>query len=403
MRTLFLGFGALLSMAAYGAPSAERIDPKVVDANTTFGFAMLKQLFGEGGGKANVVISPASLSLALSMTYNGSSGATRDAMAKTLGYIGLSLDRVNAGNKALLVSLAKPGEGIELSVANSLWARDDVAFKPDFLQRNREFFGAQINTLTTADKINAWVSKNTHGKIDRIVSRIDPSHILFLVNAVYFNGLWSAPFDAKLTRDGEFTTAAGAAVKVPMMHNTARYEYLDGDGFQLINLAYGKGRVSMYVLLPAKGTNLKSFLSKVTPAAWNAWIKQIQGRTSEVELVLPRFKLEYKAEAEAKRALTALGMGVAFDPDKADFKAMCTIPPTPNVYIGEVVHKTYIDVNEKGTEAAAATSVGMRATAVGPGMTPRMIVDHPFLLAIRDNETGEMLFVGAIVQPATCN
>lgn len=390
---------AIVSGAAYGAPPDDRIDPKIVDANTAFGFAMLKQLFGEGGGKANVVISPASLSLALSMTYTGASGSTRDAMATTLGYTGLSLDQINAGSKGLLASLAKPGDGIELSVANSLWARDDVAFRPDFLQRNREFFAAEINTLTTADKINAWVSKNTRGKIDKIVSRVDPSHILFLVNAVYFNGLWSAPFDAKLTKDGVFTTADGAAVNVPMMHNSALYEYLDGDGFQLINLAYGKGRISMYVLLPAKGENLKSFLSKVTPAAWNGWIKRIRGCTTEVELALPKFRLEYKAEAEAKRALTALGMGVAFDPEKADFKAMCRIPPTPNVYIGEVVHKTYIDVNEKGTEAAAATSVGMRATAVAPGTTPKMVVDHPFLLAIRDNETGEMLFVGAVVDP----
>ncbi len=321
-------------------------------------------------------------------------------MAKALDYTGLSLDGVNAGNKALLASLAMPGEGIELSVANSLWARKDVEFKPDFLQRNKEFFGAEINTLSTAERINAWVSKNTHGKIDKIVSQVDPSHILFLVNAVYFNGLWSAPFDEKLTKDGEFTTAGGVVVKAPMMHRTGRYEYIEGNGFQLINLAYGKGRISMYVVLPAKGTDLASFMENVTPEAAADWIKRVHGHDSEVELALPKFKLEYKADVEAKKALTALGMGVAFDPDKADFKAMCKIPPTPNVYIGEVVHKTYIDVNEKGTEAAAATSVGMRATAMpGPRQIARMIVDHPFLLAIRDNETGEMLFVGAIANP----
>lgn len=393
----------LVIAAGVANPATGQVSPKIVDASTAFGFAMLRQLFAEAGGKANVVISPASLSLALTMTCNGASGTTRDAMVNVLGYSGLSLDQINGGNKTLLANLARPAEGIELSIANSLWARKDVEFKPDFLQRNREFFGAEINTLTTADAINAWVSKNTRGKIDKIISRIDRSHILFLVNAVYFNGLWSVPFDARLTGDGEFTTAAGTVVKVPMMHNTARYEYIQGDGFQLINLGYGKGRISMYVLLPAKGTNLTSFLKKVTPAAWNGWIKQVHDRISEVDLTLPKFKIEYKAEAEAKRALTALGMGVAFDPDKANFKAMCRIPPTPNVYIGEVVHKTYIDVNEKGTEAAAATSVGMRATAVGPGMTPRMIVDHPFLFAIRDNETGQMLFVGAIAHPSTDN
>lgn len=394
---LWLAMLVISAGAAYGAPAEEKADPKVVDANTEFGFGMLEELVSASGGKTNVVISPASLSLALSMTYNGASGTTKDAMAKALGYTGLSLDQINAGNKALLANLEQPGEGVELAVANSLWARKGVKFKPDFLARNKDCFKAEINTLNSADKINAWVSDKTHGKIDQIVSQVDPSHILFLVNAVYFKGLWSAPFDEKLTKDGEFTLVDGKTKTVRMMHNTRHYEYLEGDGFQLVNLPYGKGRISMYVLLPA--VDGSGSVTLLTPANVAKWFEQMRGHSREVDLTLPKFKLEYKAEAEAKAALTALGMGVAFDPSKADFSNMCPVSPAANVFIGEVVHKTYIDVYEKGTEAAAATSVGMRATAMPPHPIPKMLVDHPFFFAIRNNMTGEMLFMGSVVEP----
>jgi serine protease inhibitor len=382
------------------AEAVQRVDPKIVDANTGFGFRMLKQLASAGGNKTNVVISPTSLSLALSMTYNGASGTTKAAMAKALGYTGIELKQVNAGNKALLANLSAPGEGIEISVANSLWARKGVEFKPDFLANNRKYYQAEIDTLSTADKINAWVNSKTRGKIDKIVGRVDPSAILFLVNAVYFNGLWSSPFDAKLTKDGNFTLLGGKTATVPMMHQTERFEYLQESGFQLISLTYGPGRISMYVLLPANGAKLASLYKTLTPATWASWMKRIRDNSSEVELTLPKFKLEYKAEAEAKAALIALGMGVAFDPGQADFSAMCRVSPSRNVYIGEVAHKTYIDVYEKGTEAAAATSVGMVATAMPPPrIIPKMVVDHPFFFAIRDNMTGEMLFMGSVVDP----
>lgn len=393
--------GVLRVDAAQQKPreAAERVDSRIVDANTGFGFRMLKQLSNAGGNKANVVISPTSLSLALSMTYNGAAGSTKTAMAKALGYADIAPRQINLGNEALLANLQAPGEGITISVANSLWARKGVQFTPKFLANGAGYYKAQIETLSTAEKINAWVKNKTRGKIDKIVDQVDPSHILFLVNAVYFNGLWSSPFDEKLTKDGKFTLLGGKTETVRMMHQTEHFEYLQESGFELINLTYGPGRVSMYVLLPAKGTSLASFYKKLTPAVWAKWMGQIRDRSRQVELTMPKFKLEYKADAEAKAALTALGMGVAFDPGKADFHAMCKIPPTPNVYIGEVVHKTYIDVSEKGTEAAAATSVGMVGTAMPPQYIPKMIVNHPFFFAIRDNMTGEMLFMGSVVDP----
>jgi len=402
MRTLVLGLVAMFAVTACGAQSA---DQQVVAANNAFGFAMFRQLVGAKAGEADVVISPASLSLALSMTYNGAAGSTKEAMAGALGYTGLSLDQVNVGNKALVQDLQKPGDGIELSIANSLWARKGVEFKQDFLQRNNDSYQAKITTLDfaspgAADTINGWVKEQTKGKIDSIIGGVSPQDILYLVNAIYFKGLWSAPFDEKATIAGKFELGQGRNTLVPMMHRTGDYEYLEGKDFQLINLSYGKGRISMYVLLPGKGISLDTFYADLTQENWDGWMKQIHDRMTEVNFAMPKLKLEYKIDAEVERALTNLGMGVAFDAKKADFKAMCKIPPTPNVYIGEVVHKTFVEVNEKGTEAAAATSVGMRATAAPlPRKTVKMTVNRPFFFAIRDNETGEMLFMASIATP----
>lgn len=397
---ILIAVGAVWAVLAQKKPAeaTERIDPRVVDANTGFGLRLFKELANESGGKRNVVISPASLSLALSMTYNGASGATKDAMAKTLGYSGMSLDQVNAGNKALLANLEAPGEGIEISVANSLWARKGVEFKPDFLQRNRDFFGAEVSALdfgdpAAKDTINAWVKDRTRGKIPEIVDSIDGNSVLFLVNAVYFKGIWSAKFDKANTSDGEFTLGDGSSKMVPMMSRSDHYEYLQGDGFQLINLGYGRGRISMYVLLPAKGKTLAQFSTRLTPENWEKWMKDIHDRDKEVALVLPKFKLE--CEAELASPLSSLGMGVACGPG-ANFSAMSI---ARELYIERVAHKTYVDVNEEGTEAAAATAVRMDAACAPSPASMVMTVDHPFFFAIRDNLTGELLFVGWVADP----
>ncbi len=404
MKTLVLGLVAMLAVTACGAqPAEKRDDARIANANTSFGFGLFSRLVDESGAKRSVVISPASVSLALSMTYNGALGSTSDAMAKTLGYTGLSLEQVNTSNKTLMQNLQKPGEGIDISIANSLWARKEVKFKPDFLQRNNSYYQAKVTTLdfdspAAADAINGWVKQKTRGKIDKIIKQTSRDAILYLVNAVYFKGLWSSPFDEKLTKDGKFELIGGKKKIVSMMHRVGEYEYLEKDNFQLINLGYGKGRISMYVILPKKGTSPSAFYKELTPDSWAGYMRQIRTRPVEVNLALPKFKLEY--EVTANKALSAMGMAVAFSPGRANFKGMCKIPPTPNVYIGEVLHKTFIEVNEKGTEAAAVTSVGMRATAMPlPRKIVDMTVDRPFFFAIRDNFTGEMLFMGSVVEP----
>ena len=363
---------------------------------------MLGELRKENGADENVMISPASLSLALTMTYNGASGSTKDAMAKTLGYTGMSLDAVNAGNKALLANLEAPGEGIEISVANSLWARRGVEFKSDFLQRNRDYFGAKVTALDfgdpgAKDTINAWVKDKTRGEIDRTIDRIDRDSVLFLVNAICFKGRWSEPFPSRDTRDGKFTTGRGEIRTVPMMSQSGEYDYLEGDGFQLISLPYGRGRMSMCILLPAKGKGLAAFEPRLTAQNWKKWIDMMHDRMRPVDVSLPKFRIDYSAEAAD--ALSALGMGVAFDRSKADFAAMYPASVGP-LYIQRVVHKTYIDVNEQGTEASAATDAEMKTVGVAIN-SQRMVVDHPFFFAIRDDLTGEILFLGAVEDPAS--
>ena len=370
-------------------------------AHTRFGLKLLREL--ARGEEGNVFVSPPSVAFALAMTYNGAGGETREAMARALEVAGLRVEEVNAANAAWLAALRDPGASVELTVANSLWVRDGVPVLPDFLQRTRDAYGAEATALdfgdpAAADTINAWVREQTRDRVPGIVQPpIDPQTFMFLINAVYFKGTWERPFSEELTEERPFTRADGSRVPVPMMSRTGAYPYLDGDGFRAVRLPYKGGRFTLEVLLPDEGSTLSGLVARLDAAAWEGWMEGYQPR--EVELALPRFSLEY--ETELNDALTALGMGAAFDARRADFTGM--VPRewlgTENAYISSVRHKTFLEVNEKGTEAAAATSVEMRVTSAGPPPVS-FVVDRPFLLAIRDAETGTLLFLGAIAGPS---
>jgi len=382
------------------ARPTERPDERLVAANTRFGLKLFAELLKEEPGK-NVFVSPSSVAFALSMTYNGATGETQEAMAKALELQGLTLDEVNRANAALKGILQNPDPQVELSIANSLWARKGIEFKPTFIEANKRSYGARVTTLDfaapgAADTINGWVSKETKGKIKEIVpEQIDAAAIMFLINAVYFKGRWTDPFEKASTMDRPFTLLDGSEKAVPMMSQSGEYPYLETEGFQAISLPYGQERVSMYVFLPSKGSSLKKLCQGLTAETWDEWMSKFV--TKEGSIKLPRFRTE--CDFSLNDSLKALGMEVAFDHDRADFGAMCPTPP--NVYIDEVKHKTFVEVNEEGTEAAAVTSVEMGVTAAPPSEERpfEMVVDRPFLCAIRDNETGTVLFMGAIVEP----
>ncbi len=377
------------------------VDGRLVQANTRFGFKMFAELAKHGADR-NIFVSAPSVAIALTMTYNGADSTTRDAMASALELEGLSLDQVNQANRALRSLLENPDSVVTLSIANSLWAREGLPFLPDFMNRNKEFYGARVTSLnfddpSAAPTINAWVSENTHEKIQQIVDApIDQGTILFLINAIYFKGAWTKTFDKARTVDRRFTPLGGAGKMLPFMHQSGSYPYLKGDGFQAVSLPYGKGRVSMYIFLPNEGSNLATFQSGLTAASWEQWMAQFG--MQEGDIALPRFKLEY--EANLNSVLASLGMGIAFDAGRANFSKMFPITQSRNVFISKVKHKTFVDVNEEGTEAAAVTSVEVGITSIRePQQRFNFVVDRPFFFAIRDNQTGTILFMGSIVNP----
>ena len=357
----------------------------VASANTRFGFKLLQDLRGRDSG-GNIFISPLSISIALTMTYNGAVGETERAMAEVLEIDALDLSTINNANKALRDSL---GPKVQISIANSIWSRQGIEFNPEFLDRNRVFFGAEIasldfNSPQATHIINEWVDTNTNGKIEKIVDRIDPQTLLFLINAIYFKGSWQDEFDKSMTRPGTFHLPNGSEKRVQMMRREGEYPYFHGENFEATSLPYGDGRMSMYIFLPNRNSNLNKFLRDLTAENWEQWIPQLQDRRQT--MMLPRFKLEY--EVRLNDTLEALGMGIAFG-GGADFSGM-----GPSLFISEVRHKTFVEVNEEGTEAAAVTAVtGVKS------LPPAFRVDRPFFFAIYDTETETILFMGTVTEP----
>ena len=379
-------------------PTDNDVDSRLVSANTTFGFKLFAEVAKQDAGK-NIFISPSSVGLALAMTYNGAVGETKQAMERALEIHGMSHLELNRAYAQLKAALESADPKVQLNIANSLWGRKEISFNPDFIQRNKQFYGADVTALDFNDPsapatINSWVADKTKGKIDKIVDRIDAQAILFLINAIYFKGTWAAEFDKAKTREDQFTTGAGNQKRHPMMHQSGKYRYCENKDFQAVNLPYGGGRLSMYIFLPAQGAGLDVFQKRLTAGNWDTWMKEFA--ETQGEIVVPRFKVEY--EISLNDALKALGMGIAFDPNRADFSGI--VQGSVKAFISGVKHKTFAEVNEEGTEAAAVTSVEMRATsAMRPEKTFRMIVDHPFFCAIRDNKTGTLLFMGSITDP----
>jgi serine protease inhibitor len=372
------------------------VDSKLVDANTKFGFKLLSEILKQDS-KKNVFVSPTSVAIALSMTYNGANGETQQAMAKALELQGMSLQDINQANEALKFSLENADPAVQLSIANSLWAKQGIDFKPDFLQRNQQFYKAKVTELNFASPdatstINNWVKENTRGKIDKIIQQIKPDNVLFLINAIYFKGNWTKQFDKSQTTERPFYLSDGGQKQHPMMSQSSKYQYFENDTFQAISLPYGKGRMSFYVFLPKKNTNLDAFQQQLSVENWQQWMSQFRRRDGSIQL--PRFKFDY--DIQLNNALKALGMEPAFNAAKANFSSMTSEP----VKIDEVKHKTFVEVNEEGTEAAAATSVGIVATSIRIPEEPfQMVVDRPFFCAIRDNQTGTILFMGSVREP----
>jgi serpin B len=365
---------------------------KIAGCYNEFGLKLLAQTRQSVPGR-NVFLSPAGLAFALSMAANGAQGETLRQILAAL-QLETGAPDLNQANQALLEHLSRLDPKIKLEIANSLWTAQDAKIKPAFLAGSRQSYQAEVASVdfdnpATAQKINGWCSDHTHGKIPKMVQPPLDANRLIVLDAIYFKGDWTVPFDKMRTRDLPFTLGNGQTVTHPRMSRTGDFEYYEDDAFQAVRLPYAGRAVSMYVFLPKK--TLDEFLQNLTPENWRQWIMQLGFRKGTVEL--PRFKLEN--EYDLKETLKALGMPVAFT-RQANFHGISDEP----LYIDWVKQKTYVDVNEEGTEATAVTGIGMRAMVVRREPPPfRMVVDRPFFLAIRENQSGAMLFLGAIVDP----
>jgi len=356
---------------------------------------LFKASFGASENK-NVVVSPFSVKMALSMAAQGANGKTLEEMNKVIG-----LDETsNEYFRRLIEDAAKDGD-ITLNIANSVWLRQGLQFNPAYMDILDSYYMAQAFTLdfgnpSSKDTINKWVSEKTNGKIEEIVDEIKPLDIAFLINAIYFNANWSTPFEQGLTSKKDFTLLDGSKVKADLMSKTAYLLYQENNEFQAVELPYGEDeRYVMRVYLPKEDVKFEKFVNSIDKEILQQWGENFSSMKGVLEL--PKFKTEYSSSM--KDILISMGIKEAFNPNSADFSKMVTVEGQ-NVYISEVMHKTYIDVNEKGTEAAAATSIEMSATS-GPQPEEmfEMIVDRPFVFTIDDKESGETLFIGAIINP----
>jgi serine protease inhibitor len=388
----------LFCSAASGAQPAAVRTAEVVEADNKFGLSLFNYLTGIKP-QENVFISPLSIAIALQMTAHGSSGATWNAMAGAMKVSGLTRSEVAAGNQQLRGDLVNADKAVRLDIANSLWLRQGVKLQKQFAAECNQYYHASVTTLDfsrpdAVTTINDWCSKNTNGRIEKIVGELRSDEFLVLVNAIYFKGSWTKAFDPKLTAPREFHLASGS-VQRKMMSREDRFRYKEDNVMQAVVLPYGEERLSMYIFLPRERRGLGQLFYTYllySPPSLSLFTGFVEKKGT---VVLPRFKIEFEQSLNA--ALKQLGMGVAFTP-AADFSKMVVPPVT--AAISEVLHKTFVEVNEEGTEAAAVTGVKMMMTAMPrPEDKFSFVCDHPFLCAIRDDVTGSILFLGAIYDP----
>jgi serpin B len=366
----------------------------IVDASSEFGYNLFRQV-NQSDGEKNVFISPLSVSMALGMTMNGASGATLDSMRQTLAVAGLTENEINSAYRSLMYLLRGIDPGVKFQIANSIWAREGFEVERPFADTNNYYFDAEIRNLNFSDAtagptINNWVKTNTNGKIPKIVPEPVPTDVvMYLINAIYFKGSWRQKFDPKQTQVQPFTLIDGSKKQVELMHARGTYGLYQNNEVQLIDLPYGDSLFSMTVLLPKPEIDINTFVAGLTDSKVHSWIEGMHG-VSETELLLPKFKLEY--EKTLNEMLKAMGMSIAFS-NAADFSR---INSGGGLEISEVMHKTFVEVNEEGTEAAAATSVGIIRTSLP---TP-IRVDRPFVFLIRERTSGAVLFIGKILDPS---
>lgn len=383
-----------------GNPSgSSSLDPEksmlaLVEADNAFGIELFKDLAVEEAD-SNIFISPVSAGLALAMAYNGADGATKDAMQNTLKISAFNKNQINEAYKNLMDQLTNSDPDVLLEIANSIWYEQNFIVKQAFFDINKTYYNAQVRPLDFADPasvdtINHWVAQNTNNKITKIIDQIADDIVMYLINAIYFKGIWKYIFDEEQTNDRPFFISENNSKQVPFMYIEEYFDYADLNKYEALKIPYGNKDYAMVIIKPKSGTDVSIITEALSVEQWDTWMDEFSSR--ETMLHIPKFKFEY--EKELNDLLKSMGMEIAFNKTLADFS---NINDSVQLYIDKVKHKTYIDVNEEGTEAAAVTSVGIRVESIGNKVF--FDANRPFLFAIIEENTGAIVFMGRMMNP----
>ncbi len=377
---------------------AAEVAPELVAANTGFALDLFDELSADSD--SNVFISPLSISTALTMAYSGSDGTTEEAMRNTLGYDELTTEEIEEGYMNLLTSLAGVDNNVQLSIANSVWVEEgfEEMVYDDYKETLQTYYMSEYYARPfnqdTIDELNNWVYEQTEKKIDKILDKIDPQNVMFLVNAIYFKADWTNQFKEKDTQQRDFILSDGTVVQIDTMAQEEDFKYIKGDTFAAARLPYGREQVAMYIFLPDMNQTLDGFMENLNQVTLDETINEMSN-TPNLQVRLPKFKFEY-GEKRLNDALKNLGMSIAFEDTLANFTKIADVSPQ-HLYIDFVDHKALIEVDEEGTVAAAVTNVGISLGSAP--MSRQFHVDRPFFFIIRDDRTGTILFMGRIMNP----
>ncbi|HEY5369650.1 MAG TPA: serpin family protein [Hanamia sp.] len=375
----------------------------VINANNQFAFDFFRATLTQDPENNNKLISPLSIYLALSMVYNGADNATKDSIAKTLELSGIDIASLNAVCHSLLSQFPQEDNKVRLSIANSIWYKQN-SYQPfsAFLNTVQSNYDASVQPLnfddhSSVNTINNWVAQKTNNKIPKILESISSNDLMYLINAIYFNGAWKYAFNTSDTYNDIFNLQDGSTKSVPFMKRQLKVNMFGDSSFTMIELPYGGGKsYSMYVLEPVHSQeSISTFASSLNENVLNNAISKMDSST--IQLEIPKWEYSYELQ-DMKPELTMLGMGIAFS-GNADFSKIYD-PSQVQVYISKAIHKAYIKVNEEGTEAAAVTAIGITTTDMP--MPPLVFkLDHPFVYSIVEKQTGDVLFLGIVNDPAS--
>ena len=379
-------------------------EKNLVESCNEFGFKLFRQIVENTHPDSNIFISPLSVSYALAMVYNGAAGETRQEIASALELSGFTIDEVNLAYKNLAQILINADPDVDFTIANSLWYRTNVPVLASYKENMRDFFLSRVEELDfsapwAADTINSWVYENTNGKIDKIIDPPIPDDvIMYLMNAIYFRGGWTFPFDPEYTGTFPFELATGSEISCQMMYinngnerthaSDTTITYFASERLQAASLPFGRENFRMLIILPSDSQETISFPGMIYADSVSDWIGKLTN--SDFYLLLPKFRFSFKSEL--KNSLSALGIQRAFDPETADFSGLSD---SVSVFVSKVSHKAFIQVDEKGAEAAAVTSV----EAVVISSPPPLIANRAFLFYIYEERSGAIIFMGKLANP----